>query len=226
MRHSTSNSDSLGRLASGAPHLNSFLRVCGAVAKALWWTAVRLGRAVAWLELWAYRWIRARPNRRYYVAAVAVIVALLGGYLVYLREYEGVLKESVDCLALNIYHEARGEPVEAQLAIAQVVANRIAHPRFPDNACNVVKQGGEWPHNRCQFSWWCDGRSDQVADARTMARIRPLARDVLLGKRRDPTDGAMWYHTKGVLPDWRKEFEQGPTIGDHVFYRLKDGKKE
>ena len=86
-------------------------------------------------------------------------------------------------------HEARGEPIPAQIAVAKVVVNRVAHPRFPNTVCDVIKQGGETPRDMCQFSWWCDGRSDMTVDQRSLARSRALAREVLGGKHEDPTNG-------------------------------------
>ena len=71
---------------------------------------------------------------------------------------------SLMCVAVAIYFEARGEPVEGQIAVAQVIRNRIEDPRYPDNACDVVKQGYYWNgnpiRNMCQFSFYCDGKSD------------------------------------------------------------------
>ena len=131
------------------------------------------------------------------------------------------LGSDLDCLALNIYHEARGETEEGQVAVAQVVMNRVAHERFPENICEVIKQGGEWPRGYCQFSWWCDGRKDTPEEGKSWTASRDLAREVLHGKHKDPTKGALWYHATHVSPAWRKAFQEGPTIGKHIFYRPK-----
>jgi spore germination cell wall hydrolase CwlJ-like protein len=68
------------------------------------------------------------------------------------------------CVAMAVYFEARGEPTAGQIAVAQVIRNRIEDPRYPDNACDVVKQGYYWNgipiRNKCQFSFYCDGKSD------------------------------------------------------------------
>ena len=74
------------------------------------------------------------------------------------------------CLALNIYFEARNQPIEGQLAVAQVVINRVLDDRYPDHACDVITQGPTYPdsnlpiRHKCQFSWYCDGRSDRPTD--------------------------------------------------------------
>jgi len=80
--------------------------------------------------------------------------------------------DALRCMALNIYFEARGEPFLGKIAVGHVVLNRIAHSRYPSNACDVIRQGGERRRHRCQFSWWCDGRSDNAA----RPRIRPAVR--------------------------------------------------
>jgi len=75
-----------------------------------------------------------------------------------------MITESLVCIAVAVYFEARGEPTAGQAAVAHVVRNRIESPEYPDNACDVVKQGYYWAGNpirdMCQFSFWCDGKSD------------------------------------------------------------------
>ena len=67
--------------------------------------------------------------------------------------------DELKCLALNIYFEARGEPESGQLAVGHVVM-------FPGTVCGVIQQGGALRRHRCQFSWWCDGRSDKPGNKR------------------------------------------------------------
>ena len=124
----------------------------------------------------------------------------------------------IECLALNIYFEARGEPEAGQLAVGHVVMNRVASARFPGTVCGVIQQGGELRRYRCQFSWWCDGRSDKPRNKRLWEKSAELALNVYWGRSEDPTDGALWYHADYVKPYRRKEFERGPKIGRHIFY--------
>lgn len=124
------------------------------------------------------------------------------------------------CLALNVYHEARGEPPSGQLAVAHVVLNRVADEQFPDSICEVVHQGGETLRGGCHFSWWCDGRSDEPADRRAWRRSRAVAEQALSGRSVDPTGGALYYHATWVSPYWAAELQRGATIGRHVFYHL------
>ncbi len=130
------------------------------------------------------------------------------------------MTRELECLALNIYHEARGEDLRGKLAVGHVTINRMASGMFPGSICEVVKQGVPEERHRCQFSWWCDGESDEPTDARAWADSIKMARDVFWGRSDDPTSGALWYHADYVKPDWRTAFERGPKIGRHIFYRL------
>lgn len=121
------------------------------------------------------------------------------------------------CLAQNVYFEARGEPRAGQLAVAHVVMNRVAHNRFPGTICETIRDGGR-RLNQCQFSWFCDGRSDQPVDRAAWTRSLEIAQMVYTGRSVDPTGGAMWYHADYVSPDWRHDFIAGPKIGQHHFY--------
>ena len=131
-------------------------------------------------------------------------------------------REELACLALNIYFEARGEPDEGKIAVSHVVMNRVASERFPNTICEVVRQGGEVRRYRCQFSWWCDGRSDKPRSRADWALSNEIALKVYWGRSADPTDGALWYHADYVSPSWRTAFAEGPTIGRHIFYREAD----
>jgi hypothetical protein len=128
------------------------------------------------------------------------------------------VEQELNCLALNIYFEALREPVVGQRAVAHVVMNRVADRRFPASACQVIQQGGERVRHRCQFSWWCDGRSDRPKNPRLWQAMKALAQDVYLGRSADPTSGALWYHADYVSPYWGKVFKKGPKIGRHIFY--------
>lgn len=128
--------------------------------------------------------------------------------------------EALKCLALNIYHEARSEPEIGQMAVAAVTLNRVRSASFPGSVCHVVKQGGQ-KRNRCQFSWWCDGRSDHPTEDEAWEKAVHLGRLSLLGLAEDPTRGALYYHANYVQPRWSRSFERTAKIGRHVFYRPK-----
>ncbi|WP_419905760.1 cell wall hydrolase [Kiloniella sp.] len=126
----------------------------------------------------------------------------------------------LECLAQNIYFESRSEPVSGKRAVAHVVLNRVSSKRFPSTICGVVQQGGS-RLNRCQFSWWCDGKKDDIKDQASWDEAQKLARFVYWGVSNDVSEGALWYHADYVSPKWRTAFDKGPTIGRHIFYREK-----
>lgn len=137
------------------------------------------------------------------------------------REVDTVLSfddTDLECLALNIYHEARSEPPSGQLAVAAVTLNRARSEAYPGSVCSVVKQGGQRRH-ACQFSWWCDGKSDKPTETRAWDRALATARRSLLGLAEDPTSGATHYHATYVNPFWADNLEPTVRIGQHLFYR-------
>ncbi len=124
----------------------------------------------------------------------------------------------VRCLAQNVYFEARGESLLGQLGVAHVVMNRVEDRGFPATVCEVVKEGGEARLGACQFSWWCDGRSDRPTDLAAWKQSIEVALHTYLGRTTDPTQGALWYHADYVRPAWRRMYVLGPRIGRHLFY--------
>uniref|UniRef100_A0ABX1MX59 Cell wall hydrolase n=1 Tax=Aromatoleum buckelii TaxID=200254 RepID=A0ABX1MX59_9RHOO len=130
-------------------------------------------------------------------------------------------KEAMDdpltCLARSIYWETKGEDVAAMQAVANVVMNRLGQHEFPDTVCGVVKQGQE--SGACQFSWWCDGRPDDVAEPKPYAVAKEVARKALNGQLLDRTHGATYFHHKRVTPRWSTIYTRTATIGAHHFYK-------
>ena len=124
----------------------------------------------------------------------------------------------IECLALNVYFEARGEPFIGKIAVAHVVLNRMRDRRFPASACMVVQQGNDRVRHNCQFSWWCDGKSDRPRHRTAWATSLAVAKEVYWGFSEDPTRGALWYHADYVDPSWNDVFVQTRIIGKHIFY--------
>lgn len=138
--------------------------------------------------------------------------------------------EAVFCLALNTYHEAKNQSLVGQIAVAQVVMNRVKDSRYPNNVCDVVKQGltYKWNpkipiRNQCQFSWYCDGRGDEPREGRLWTQAQELAKHIFLYKDKyvDITDGATHYHAKYIDdPRWARADRRTATIDQHHFFRL------
>ena len=125
--------------------------------------------------------------------------------------------KSWKCLADAIYFEARGESVEGQYAVAEVILNRADSTAYPNSVCSVIKQGGVRRH-RCQFSFMCDGKFETIREPKAFAQSAKIAMIMLNGAPRELTKGAMFYHSQSVSPPWSKNFHQTAIIGDHYFY--------
>ncbi|RED13862.1 cell wall hydrolase [Pontivivens insulae] len=125
------------------------------------------------------------------------------------------------CLTMALYHEARGEPIAGQIAVAEVILNRVDHPRYPNTICGVVGQG-QHRRNACQFSFMCDGLSDAMNDSTSERRLGVLARLMMDGRPRILTDGATHYHADWVNPRWASRLVRTAWIDAHKFYRFPD----
>ena len=158
----------------------------------------------------------------------------------------GIWKEQESvCMAMNIYHEARNQGLAGQLAVAAVTLNRVADKRYPNTVCEVVKQGPireSWktkgkdvrPNERqyypirhkCQFSWYCDGKSDEINQPKSYGKILDLSRLIIYNDIAfvDITEGATHYHADYVMPAWAKTKTKTIEIEDHIFYRWEKSK--
>lgn len=124
-----------------------------------------------------------------------------------------------DCLAEAIYFEGRSEPKDARIAIAHVVLNRAADEKHAGHVCEVIREGEERGRGKCQFSWRCDGLADKPREMEAWAQAQALAAEVLEGKHKDPTNGALWFHhTKVADPPWTATLKRTAQLGEHVFY--------
>ncbi len=129
------------------------------------------------------------------------------------------------CLATAIYFEARGEPEEGQIAVAQVVLNRLKNPTYPNTICGVVYQN-KTHRNRCQFSFACDGRPERITDMGSWKKAQELAKSAV----EDQADtfitevgSATHYHATYVRPRWARRMTQTDKIGRHIFYNTRNG---
>ena len=130
-----------------------------------------------------------------------------------------LMDDAITCLARTIYWEARGDTTASMEAVASVVMNRLRDDGFPKTVCGVVRQGDE--QGDCQFSWWCDGRSDKAKEDDSYAVAKEIARRALNQQLRDRTRGALYFHHRNVNPDWSAVFTRTAAIGDFFFYKPK-----
>ena len=175
------------------------------------------------------------------IRIIKIILSIVGISLVGLIAYQGmnyklqqlktadagispvtaeVRDKQLDCLAKNIYHEAKGEPFEGKVAVAQVTLNRAASGQFPSDICKVVYQKNViYEKVLCQFSWYCDQAT--VAKPKNTAAYKEcqiVARQVLLEEFRLPSlKHALYFHGAHINPGWKKE--KVATIGNHIFYK-------
>ena len=149
---------------------------------------------------------------------------------------------SLDCLAKNIYFEAKSESFVGQTAVALVVLNRVMDKRYPNNICDVIYEGPTYEswktrtipdlpeharvyyprRDRCQFSWYCDGKADEVKEESAYQKAHKVAWLVIHGHMFDFTQGATHYHADYVNPKWTKQKNMIKIvqIDTHIFYRL------
>ena len=133
-------------------------------------------------------------------------------------------KEQIKCMAVNIYHEAGGEPYMGQVAVARVVMNRVLHG-FASNPCKVIYQmTTRWNPNteqtitHCQFSWVCQRKKDPHNDNPIYVQAEDIARQVLdENKWKDEiSSDLLFFHSTSVKPNW--SYYEKLRIGNHIFY--------
>lgn len=141
-------------------------------------------------------------------------------------------EQELHCLQQNVYFEARNQSILGKRAVAWVTLNRVSDDRYPDTICEVVKQGhkhadGSMIKNQCQFSWYCDGKSDEISgnhiEQEKWKLSKTVAKKVLREwflERTDPTSGADHYHANYANPRWSDSGVVTTEIDDHIFYKV------
>lgn len=131
------------------------------------------------------------------------------------------LEKERRCLTEGVYFEARGESVMGQLAVAEVIINRVTSGRYPSSICGVVFQGQK--SKQCQFSFACNGDMKKPRDPVAWRKAQRITHYVLAGKVRNSIVGpATYYHATYVNPNWAQYMIEVAKIGQHVFYRSAD----
>lgn len=146
--------------------------------------------------------------------AIASIFLLLNNTS-HAHHTESFTKEK-ECLALNIYFEARNQSYHGRKGVAMVVLNRVKDKRWPNNICDVVWQ-------KYQFSWTHDGKSDNPAEEEVYKDILKFAEQILMNSSNfnDITNGSTHYHATWMksYPNWSNSLQQATIIDEHVFYK-------
>lgn len=134
-----------------------------------------------------------------------------------------MIETALLCLALNVYFEARSEPIAGQLAVAEVTLNRVASPDYPNTICGVVLQK---KGKTCQFSWWCDGKSDKPTERYAFQQSKALAKMMIEDGEYISVVGknVTHYHAQSVNPYWSNDLGYVQKLGNHIFYTKKETK--
>lgn len=145
------------------------------------------------------------------IVALTLLTSIgLGTGLVPQTKIQTAKSADIECLARNVYHEARGESLEGQIAVAQVTVNRVHSSKFQNTVCGVV-----YAHR--QFSWTLDKRK-KVKDSKAWQASLSIARAVLTQSVKLPNFEALYFHTHQVRPRWNRDKRIVAVIGNHIFY--------
>ncbi len=131
---------------------------------------------------------------------------------------------NLECLVEAVYHEARSEGEVPQIAVANVILQRVKDERYPNTVCEVVHEGKYYGdkiiRNRCQFSYYCDGKDEKYKDSKSLLQVLNIASLVLEGVLLEQTMGATHYHAYYVKPHWSysDDFKNLGRVGSHIFY--------
>ena len=131
-----------------------------------------------------------------------------------------VPSKQIECLARNMYFEAKNEPEEGIKAVGFVTMNRVADQSFPKTICDVVHQR---MNKVCQFSWVCLPKKHQVIrDMDAYKRIYEMAKVIAMDHNSigsyDPSKGSLFFHATYVSPSWKSKLKRKVRIGGHIFY--------
>lgn len=128
-----------------------------------------------------------------------------------------MMETALMCMALNIFFEARSEPIQGQIAVAEVTLNRVASDDYPNTICEVVLQENS---QGCQFSWWCDGKSDSPKEHNSFQTSKSLAKLMIEDGQYISVIGknATHYHTDDIKPYWSDDMVKVEQVGKHIFY--------
>ncbi len=156
---------------------------------------------------------------RFHMVEVLLFITLLCPSVTFAQD----LSEEY-CLAETIYFEARNQDLQGQIAVGLVAMNRVKSSRFPNTLCGVTRQAkrdnaGNIIKYKCQFSYYCDGLVEHVAEEEAWITAQIVAHVVIEQSHKDFTDGALYYHTTKVNPYWSSSYQPTLELGDHIFYR-------
>ncbi|NIP46991.1 MAG: hypothetical protein GWN21_12135 [Gammaproteobacteria bacterium] len=199
-----------------------------------------LGPLAPWRRDLAYRWGSLGTDSLIFFSALA-LVTVVGAFTVYFSiaghgviraghdsmraeqvriQAEHVRNQELNCLALNVYHEARGEPLLGQFAVAEVTINRVVSRRYPNTVCEVVYEK-RWDRIRKRYVGafsWTELNTTQELRTKEWNRAMKAAEAIYYERQEPMLEGALFYHAKSIRPSWAKQKRPVARIGMHIFY--------
>ena len=168
-----------------------------------------------------HKWMSlGRFNRALIMSSGVLLVSCI--ITVFLFIHHLLDERNVKCLAMNVYHEARGEPTLGQYAVAVVTMNRVNSTRYPSDVCQVVYQKS-WVEDKHRyisaFSWTTDDAGDIPVESEAWDKALTIAKEVYDENGPATVKEAMYYHADTVKPSWARNKLKIKKIGHHIFYR-------
>jgi spore germination cell wall hydrolase CwlJ-like protein len=189
--------------------------------------SLRFTRAIAtaWHNLVFY-WHTHEKGGYVVLSAVALVVMAFGIFVYFSiaghdrSQNVRARTQDLNCLAKNIYHEARGEPIDGQYAVAEVTMNRVASKHYPNTVCEVVYQANfDIIRKRDVSSFsWTELDLTAPVDRKIWERAWRIAQEVYDEQAEPRVEGALFYHSKYIRPRWSRGKRRVARIGRHIFY--------
>ena len=166
-------------------------------------------------------WWYTRDRSRLLVLLVLVCILFLVGMMIRYSVIRQAQLQQLNCLALNIYHEARGEPIAGQYAVAEVTMNRVSSKRYPETICKVVYQK-RWDSIRKRYVGafsWTEIKPDREPDFQAWQQAKEIAAEYVNNEAKPRVHGAIFYHARHIRPSWSHKRTEVARIGQHIFYK-------
>lgn len=173
----------------------------------------------AWHNFY-FHW-QIKDKTAYIIISIFMLIAISIPSLTYSLIETKNTQRDIKCLALNIYHEARGETTKGQMAVAKVTLNRVASKRYPGTVCDVVYEK-RWDKIRKRYVGafsWTEFDEPPKVKSKAWYRAWNVAEVVYNEKEQIDLDGALFYHAKHIKPSWARKKKPVTHIGSHVFYK-------
>jgi len=183
------------------------------------WAFIRYSTTRGWWVHARYWWYTSK-RERIVVVSILIIVSLVVGISAHLSVSLDRQRSQLYCLAINIYHEARGEPTAGKYAVAEVTLNRVRSKHYPNSICKVVHQKG-WDKIRKRYVGafsWTELDFDVNVKSKAWRESMTIAEQSYANEAKSHVNGALFYHATYIKPSWARKKKVKARIGNHIFY--------